>query len=72
MAPSEQAKTHLYAPDGSSPAWFTLNIKASYQVNQQVQVNLGLENILDTHYRPYSSGISAPGRNIIFALKANI
>ncbi len=72
MAPSEQSKSYLYAPDGSSPAWYTLNIKSSYQVNQQIQINLGVENILDHHYRTYSSGISAPGRNIYFALRASI
>jgi len=28
-----------------------------------------LENSIDQRYRPYSSGISAPGRNFILALK---
>ncbi len=72
LAPSEQDKPHLYAPDGSSPAWFTLNTRAFYQVNRQVQISMGIENILDRHYRTYSSGVSAPGRNFYFALKAFI
>jgi hemoglobin/transferrin/lactoferrin receptor protein len=74
LAPSEQDKPQMYATDENgnpySPAWFTLNLKGSYQINEMLQVNLGFENILDKRYRPYSSGISAPGRNIIVALRA--
>ncbi len=74
LAPTEQSKPHIYAIDENgnpySPSWFTLNIKASYQLNQVLQVNAGLENITDQRYRPYSSGIVAPGRNLILALRA--
>ena len=70
LAPSEQAKTHIYTVDGT-PAWITLNLKTSYQINKKLQANFGIENILDTHYRPYSSGISAPGRNFIIAIRGN-
>lgn len=71
FSPSEKGKTHLYTEDGS-PSWETLNLKTSYQLNESLQVNAGVENILDKHYRPYSSGISAPGRNVIFALRATL
>lgn len=71
FSPSEQNKPHIYTEDGS-PAWATLNVKASYQVNETFRVNAGVENILDKHYRPYSSGISAPGRNVIIALRATL
>lgn len=64
-------KPYLYTSSGS-PAWFTLNLKSSYQINEHFNVNAGIENILDQHYRPYSSGISAPGRNFIVAVRANI
>ncbi|MDX1617733.1 MAG: TonB-dependent receptor, partial [Balneolaceae bacterium] len=60
FSPSEQNKPHIYTEDGS-PAWATLNTKASYQLNESLRVNAGVENIFDKHYRPYSSGISAPG-----------
>lgn len=69
FSPSEQRKTHLYTEDGT-PGWATLNLKTSYQINGSFRLNAGVENILDQHYRPYSSGISAPGRNFIFSLKA--
>ncbi|MCW9705248.1 TonB-dependent receptor [Fodinibius salsisoli] len=71
FSPSERNKPHLYTPEGT-PAWATLNMKASYQVNEEVMINAGIENILDKHYRPYSSGISAAGRNISVALRAQL
>jgi len=75
MAPSEQEKTHMYATDSNgnpySPAWWTLNVKASYRFKEWGTLNFGIENILDTRYRPYSSGIVAPGRNFIIGLRAN-
>ena len=69
LAPSEKSKIHLYTADGSL-AWFTLNLKTAYQLSNLLQVNGGVENILDKHYRPYSSGISASGRNFYLALRA--
>ncbi len=71
FSPSERGKPHIYTEDGS-PAWATLNAKASYQLNETFRLNAGVENVLDKHYRPYSSGISAAGRNIIVALRANL
>ena len=74
LAPSEQAKTFIYAKDADgnpySPAWTLLNLKASYQITEKFQVNAGIENILDNRYRPYSSGIVAPGRNFIVGLRS--
>ncbi len=64
-------KPYLYTESGS-PAWYTLNLKSSYQINEHFNINAGLENILDQHYRPYSSGISAPGRNFILAVRASL
>ncbi|OEK04343.1 TonB-dependent receptor [Roseivirga misakiensis] len=69
LAPSEQNKPLLYTADGALP-WSTLNINNSYQLNDRFTININLENILDTHYRTYSSGISAPGFNAIVSLRA--
>lgn len=73
LAPSEQLKPHLYAINDTgepySPSWYTLNLKASYRFSEQLEVFAGLENITDQRYRPYSSGIAAPGRNLIVAAK---
>jgi hemoglobin/transferrin/lactoferrin receptor protein len=61
-----------YATPYGMPAWYTLNLKLSYQVVKYVNVELGMENILDENYRKFASGISSPGRNIIVALRANL
>jgi hemoglobin/transferrin/lactoferrin receptor protein len=71
----EQVKTEIYAIDDNgnpySPAWATLNFKANYVLNDSFTLGAGLENITDVRYRPYSSGIVAPGRNFILSLQAN-
>lgn len=70
LAPSEQNKTHLYTTDGALP-WTTYNLNTSYQFNEHYSIGVNIENILDTHYRPYSSGISAAGFNAIVSLRAS-
>lgn len=54
--------------DGSPP-WYTLNLKGHITIRKHVQVQLGVENILDVHYKSFSSGISAPGRNLSIGLR---
>jgi hemoglobin/transferrin/lactoferrin receptor protein len=73
MPPSEIEKPYMYATDENgnpwSPGWFTLNFKLSYEILRWISVNAGIENILDTRYRPYSSGIVSPGRNFMASLR---
>jgi len=68
LAPSEQNKPHLYTADGAL-SWYTLNFYNSYELSNRLTMNVNLENILDKHYRPYSSGISAPGFNASVSLR---
>jgi len=76
LAPSEQEKDYIYAKDANGnpyqPFWYTLNLKLSYQLFENFELYLGVENITDQRYRPYSSGISAAGRNFIGSLRFNI
>lgn len=70
----ERGKDYMYAidEDGNpySPAWYTLNFKAMYQLNNIFSVSAGIENITDQLYRPYSSGLCGAGRNFIMSLRA--
>jgi hemoglobin/transferrin/lactoferrin receptor protein len=59
------------ALENGNPAWWTLNIATSYYISQTLEAQLGLENILDHHYRTFASGLSAPGRNLILGLRAS-
>lgn len=61
-------KPHLFASNGSSPGWFTINLAGSFTFPGDFAVRIKAENLLDLHYRPYSSGISAQGRNFSVAL----
>lgn len=60
-----------YATPDGMPAWYTLNLRASYQLYKSLQVQTGLENILDRNYRYFASGFSAPGRNLYLTLRTN-
>ncbi len=75
MPEEEKGKDEIYAkdPNGNNyaPAWHTLNIKAMYELSDALSISAGIENLTDQRYRPYSSGISGPGRNFILSLRAN-
>ena len=75
LPPEEQAKDYLYVPDAegnpSAPAWYTLNLKVNCQLGPVLSLSGGVENLTDQRYRPYSSGITGPGRQVILALRAD-
>ncbi len=52
------------------PSWQTFNLYVSWKTLHQ-RVFLSVENIFDKHYRTFSSGLSAPGRNIALGLIFN-
>ena len=58
-----------YAPANGMPAWETYNFKAGFQVLKGGTLFAGVENILDTQYRVFASGINAPGRNFYGGIK---
>ena len=58
-----------YAVAEGMPAWFTVNLRMNYQVHKYISSQTGVDNIFDTQYRTFSSGINAPGRNFIIALR---
>lgn len=72
---SERIDAAPYAKDENGdpfvPAWTTLNFKAAWFVDKSVTLYAGVENITDQLYRPFASGISAPGRNFIISIKAS-
>ena len=57
------------ATEDGTYAWTTYNFYSTYYINQKFSIDASVENILDFHYRPFSSGVSAPGRNFIIALR---
>ena len=71
LAESERAKPYIYALDENgnpySPSWMTFNVRSKYSFSKMLNINFTVENITNKLYRPYSSGISAPGINFIFS-----
>jgi hemoglobin/transferrin/lactoferrin receptor protein len=59
-----------YATPYGMPAWYTLNLKASYSLSDTWTLQGGIDNITDLHYRVFASGVSAPGRNIYLTVRA--
>jgi hemoglobin/transferrin/lactoferrin receptor protein len=70
----EKSKDYIYAKDNNgdpySPGWYTLNFKGMYQLSDQLSINAGIENLTHQRYRPYSCGITGPGRNFVIAVMA--
>ena len=58
-----------YATADGMPAWMTLNVRTSFDVNKYLSLQVACENILDRNYRYFASGISAPGRNFIATVR---
>ena len=72
MSMSEKTKDYIYAVDADgkpySPSWYTLNFRSQYQFSNAFKFTANLENITDQRYRSYSSGIVAPGINLILGV----
>jgi hemoglobin/transferrin/lactoferrin receptor protein len=58
-----------YATEFGMPAWATINVRAGYFFRSHLSLEAGVENLLDTHYRTFASGISSPGRNLVLTLR---
>ncbi len=74
LADEERGKPYIYAIDSNgkpySPSWYTLNLKTQYKINKTFTISGDIENITDQRYRPYSSGMVAPGINFVMGIKA--
>ncbi len=64
-----------FATSAGTPAWATANLRFNktfaLQGNHAVRIQIAAENILDSYYRTFASGISAPGRNFTATVRYN-
>jgi hemoglobin/transferrin/lactoferrin receptor protein len=54
------------------PGWYTINLKSTYQFTTGISLQLAIENIMNTFYKPYASGVAAPGINVLSTLRVRI
>ena len=59
------------ATEDGTPAWHVLNLSLRYKRNMY-QVQVGLNNLFDTHYKTFASGISQPGRSVSISFTAKL
>ncbi|MBU3741034.1 MAG: TonB-dependent receptor [Candidatus Kapabacteria bacterium] len=69
MIPPVEATLNVNYPAGGLPAWTVAGVRASYDVTRAITLQASVENIFDQQYRPAGSGISAPGRNVVAAVR---
>ena len=66
--PNGEDNEQYATPDGM-PAWYTLNLRLNYRLTNRLTIQGGIDNLLDTQYRTFASGINAPGRNFMLTLR---
>lgn len=75
LAPTEKEKAYIYAKNDQgnpySPSYYVLSVNGSWFISSVLRLDLGLENLLNERYRPYSSGISAAGINVKASIVAH-
>ena len=72
LASSERNKTYIYTTDSNgnpyAPSWYTLNLRSQYTLYNALKLSFNIENMTSQRYRSYSSGIVAPGLNLVFGI----
>ena len=69
---SAELADSLFALDAQgkpyAPSWYSLNLRTQHDFNKSLTIVGAVENITNQRYRTFSSGISAPGTNLICAI----
>lgn len=58
-----------YATPEGMPAWMTANFHLEYRILKMLTVQSGIDNIFDTQYRTFASGINGSGRNFFLTIR---
>jgi len=57
-------------PEGSL-SWYTLHMNVRYKIYESLQLQLGVDNILDQFYVPFASGVPGAGRHVSLTLRGS-
>ena len=59
------------ATEDGNPSWLIFEVFYSNKIDKKTTFTFGIENVLDSHYKTFGSGISASGRNLVVGLVAD-
>jgi hemoglobin/transferrin/lactoferrin receptor protein len=68
LAASDIADTQRF-PTNGTPSYAVASIHAGYNPTENLQLTLGLENLLDDDYRNHGSGQNEPGTNAVVGVR---
>ena len=54
-------------PPGGTPGYVVYDLRAGWDITQDLSVSVAVENVGDEDYRVHGSGINEPGRNFVLA-----
>jgi outer membrane receptor protein involved in Fe transport len=57
-------------PDGGTPGWTTLNLRAGVEAGDALRVALDARNLLDETYKYHGSGVYGPGASVVLSVTA--
>ncbi|MEK6607346.1 MAG: TonB-dependent receptor [Myxococcota bacterium] len=67
LAPSDRTDARI--PEGGTPGFATLDLRAGYRRGRDLSVSLVGENVLDAAYRYHGSSINGPGRGLVLQVE---
>lgn len=56
-------------PPGGTPGYFVWDLRGGWQIDDDIELTIELENILNEDYRIHGSGVNRPGTNLILGLR---
>jgi outer membrane receptor protein involved in Fe transport len=69
---SPEDETDARIPDGGTPGWVTLNVRAGFEAVDRLRVTLDAQNLLDETYKYHGSGIYGPGASAVLSVTAEL
>ncbi|NQZ56490.1 MAG: TonB-dependent receptor [Lentisphaeraceae bacterium] len=58
-------------PPGGTPGYALINFRGGYRIYDNMEINFGLENLLDEAYRSHGSGSNEPGIGLTVGFKVS-
>jgi hemoglobin/transferrin/lactoferrin receptor protein len=62
-------ETDARIPEGGTPGWWTLNLRAGFRPHRNVHLAIGAVNLADAAYKYHGSGVYSPGRSLWLAIE---